>query len=203
MAQTANEAMVNEILELNLGFDIPEIQNALIITGNISAADAVHYLVDTATNHHTTTMNQLKTELQKLKITNVSDGSLQDALTKCNDNVQKAVELVVKQLKNKESKPPPKLSSQSQSHSNSQIPPKSQRQPPAQPPLQSQFQSQFQSQQRTESTKNSTDMEDKKSEVNSSINNREDAERMKKKLLQEAEMKRKKNNSNNKREHDC
>jgi len=54
---TANEALISEIVDMGLGFDIPDVETALIATGNKSAEVAVEYLFNWKTSSHNNDSN--------------------------------------------------------------------------------------------------------------------------------------------------
>lgn len=108
----ANEALLLEIIQRELGFDIPEIQAALIATGNKSADAAVEYLLnqqDVGTNVNNNISNNqnyktadivtasdieaLKREIQKMNLggLNLTTQIMEEALKKNRNNKDAAL----------------------------------------------------------------------------------------------------------------
>ena len=65
---TANQNLLMTVIEMQLGFDIPDIQKALIATGNISAQAAIQYLFNQHTSNTTNNTNDTSSNKNNNKL---------------------------------------------------------------------------------------------------------------------------------------
>jgi len=187
---TANETLVAEIVDMNFGFDIEEIQSALIATGNKSSQDAIEYLINQKTAESNNNISNdiitasdietLKKKLQNLDLANVTSQIMEEALKKNHNNKDTAVQWILDKY------------SPQKSHNNIN---NNKRNSQSKPSMQQQQQQQQQPTSQTRRTsKTDTQQQQSSSSTVSNLNVRDfqDADAYKKLMKEEAEMKKNK-----------